>query len=83
LFDKLEESLRVTLIVSDDDGYDMVSSMISGLNWNKSIWGIVIRGETEKAKELAKECEKYNKKMEKAKKLLMVFHCAPCADDDD
>jgi len=42
LFDKLEVSIRVTLIVSDEDGFDLVRAMISGLNINKSIWKNII-----------------------------------------
>jgi len=44
LFDKLEVSIRVTLIVSDDEGYNMVRTMMAnGMNFNKTICNVIIK----------------------------------------
>jgi len=42
LFDKLEESIRTSIIVSDRAGFDLVRSMISGVNWNKTLCNVII-----------------------------------------
>jgi hypothetical protein len=44
LFDKLEVSIRVTLIVSDDEGYNLVRTMMAdGINFNKTICNVIIK----------------------------------------
>jgi len=37
LFNKLDESIRATIIVSDAHGYDMIRALMSGINFNKTI----------------------------------------------
>lgn len=43
MFDKLEVSIRVTLIVSGEEGYNLVRAMMSGLNFNKTICNVVLK----------------------------------------
>jgi hypothetical protein len=44
LFDKLEVSIRITLIVSDDEGYNLVRTMMAaGINFNKTICNVIIK----------------------------------------
>ena len=61
MFDKLEVSIRVTLIVSDEDGFDLVRAMISGLNINKSIWKNIILCTNEDTADLEAEFAKQKK----------------------
>jgi hydrogenase maturation factor HypE len=42
LFDKLGVSIRATLIVSDEEGYNLVRHLISGINYNGAICGIIL-----------------------------------------
>jgi len=43
LFDALEQSIRVVLIVSDSDGFQMVNNLGTNLNKNKTIISIVCK----------------------------------------
>jgi len=61
LFNKLEVSIRVTLIVSDEDGFDLVRTMISGINFNKSICNVIFNGEADTT-DLQAACTAFNKK---------------------
>jgi len=58
LFDKLEVSIRVILIVSDADGLDLVKTMASGININKSICKVIFNGDQDSADLQAKCSEK-------------------------
>ena len=64
LLDKLEESIRVTLVVSDRHGFDLVKSMISGINFNKTVCNVIVKpdGTESDIKELH---EKYITKCER------------------
>jgi hypothetical protein len=43
LFDALEQSIRVVLIVSDSDGFQMVKNLRKKLHFNKTIVNIVVK----------------------------------------
>lgn len=77
LFDKLEESIRTTIIVSDRAGFDLVRAMISGVNWNKTLCNVIIMNNSDGLKA---ECEEYNQKNEKKK--LMLFNVIESNNDD-
>ena len=39
----LERSIRTTLIVSDTEGYDIVTTLKSGINFNKTVCNVILK----------------------------------------
>jgi hypothetical protein len=68
LFDKLEVSIRVTLIVSDEEGYNLVRTMMTpGINFNKTICNVIIKKNSSEAsfpEDLEEKAEAFNTKKE-------------------
>ena len=61
MFDKLEVSIRVTLIVSDEEGYNLIRALMSGLNFNKTICNVVLKKDGKEG-DLEKEVKDWNRK---------------------
>merc|ERR1712166_618323 len=73
LFNMLERSIRVTLIVSDRTGYDMVRALMT-VNFNKTIVNVILKKDKTEG-DLESLVEAYNKKMVKVDKTPMKqFH---------
>ena len=82
LFDKLDVSIRVTLIVSDDEGYNLVETMMGkGINFNKTICNVIIKKNGNEG-DLEAKAIAFNAEKESGKKTPKNFFTITTADDD-
>ena len=70
----LDESIRATLIVSDNLGYELVRDMTeTGISFNKTICNVLIVNNGNDTATLVEKIKAYNKAEEKNKEKLIDF----------